>query len=562
MDFFDLYMNRMQLLASIIDPNKLFVEAGRATGKTEGIIGPRTVRVAASMPRETSAFAHKTYMALFSNIIPNLIAYYQTSKTPTGEPMLQEGKDFVIGEKDLPKHFIPPRYPLIHPEHTIVFANGHNIRLVASDQAESIAGSNIVHGFIEEMKHNSGEKLRTRLFPAFRVGRLSQGADQTTASPYYAGITGVSDTARISLKEDDWFTQYEKKVNPQLIEDIITLSLHVEKAKYNVLTGKNVPQNRKILAKFQPHLDKMRSIAIYYIRVSTLVNKEVLGKKFFETQLETLPMDELLTSIFSIRERSMENSFFPLLDEEKHFFDDSYTYKSILSLNLKDSFTLDSGYLKHYNPKEKLLLGYDPGSFASLVVAQEKKTENTLRVLKEIFVFSPEDIPDLARKFAQFFSTKSNRLIELYYDRAGNKKEKKLANETAAKELKAEIEKYGFKVQLMNLGQRTIYHWEHYRLWQRLLANQERSCPRILIDSNECPYLKSALFSCKKVKGAEGPVELDKSTEKKLPLNMQAGLSPQIPSALMYLVFGKYSKWLPGKDFVAFSGGLQTNLSF
>lgn len=195
MDFFDLYMNRMQLLASIIDPNKLFVEAGRATGKTEGIIGPRTVRVAASMPRETSAFAHKTYMALFSNIIPNLIAYYHTSKTPTGEPMLQEGKDFVIGEKNLPKHFIPPRYPLIHPEHTIVFANGHNIRLVASDQAESIAGSNIVHGFIEEMKHNSGEKLRTRLFPAFRVGRLAQGADQTTASPYYAGITGVSDTA-------------------------------------------------------------------------------------------------------------------------------------------------------------------------------------------------------------------------------------------------------------------------------------------------------------------------------------------------------------------------------
>ena len=74
MDFQDLYMNRMQLLVSIIDANKLFAEAGRGTGKTEGIIGPRSIRVAVSMPRETSAFAHKTYMALFSNIIPNLIA--------------------------------------------------------------------------------------------------------------------------------------------------------------------------------------------------------------------------------------------------------------------------------------------------------------------------------------------------------------------------------------------------------------------------------------------------------------------------------------------------------
>lgn len=561
MEFLDLYMNRMQLLASIIDPNKLFVEAGRGTGKTEGIIGPRTIRVASSMPRETSAFAHKTYMALFSNIIPNLIAYYNASKTPSGEPLLKEGVDFVIGEKDLPKHFIQPRYPLEHPEHTICFANGHNIRLVASDQASSIAGSNIVHGFIEEMKHNSGEKLRTRLFPAFRVGRLSQGAEQTTKSPYYAGITGVSDTARVSLKEDDWFIEYEKKVNHQLIEDIITVSLHVEKAKFNILTGKNVVANQKIIDKYLPILNQMRSLATYYIRVSTLVNKEVLGQKYFQTQMETLPMDELLTSIFSIRERSMENSFFPLLDEESHFYDDSYTYKSILSLNLKDSFTLDAGYLKHYNPKEKILLGYDPGSFASLVVAQEKRAENTLRVLKEVFVYSPEDIPDLARKFAQFFATKRDRRVDLYYDRAGNKKEERLAFETAAKELKKEIEKYGFRVQMMNLGQKTIFHWEHYSLFNRILSNQERDCPRLLIDNNECPYLKSAMFSCKKVRGAAGPVELDKSTEKKLPLNMQAGLSPQIPSALMYLVYGKYQKWLPGKDFGGYSAALTTNVT-
>ena len=114
----------------------------------------------------------------------------------------------------------------------------------------------------------------------------------------------------------------------------------------------------------------------------------------------------------------------------------------------------------------------------------------------------------------------------------------------------------------MNLGQKTIYHWEHYRLWQRLLSNQERQVPRILIDENECPNLKSALFACKKVKGAEGPVELDKSAEKKLPLNMQAALTPQIPSGLMYLVYGKYQKWLPGKDFHQYSGGLQTNVSF
>ena len=40
-DFEHYYMNRVQLLANIIDPNMLYAEWARATGKTEGVIVPR-----------------------------------------------------------------------------------------------------------------------------------------------------------------------------------------------------------------------------------------------------------------------------------------------------------------------------------------------------------------------------------------------------------------------------------------------------------------------------------------------------------------------------------------
>ena len=546
-DFTDYYMNYMQLLASIVDANKLFIEAGRGTGKTEGVTGPRTIRVAQSMPRETSAFVHKTYMALMNNIIPNLLAYYRSPKLDNKETLLREGIDYVVGCKDLPKHFVVPRYPLNQPEHTIVFANGHNIRLAASDQPEAIAGSNIVHGFFEEMKHNKGDKIRSRIIPAFRVGRLSAGANETVKSPYYGGITGVSDSARLQLGEDNWFNDYESKVDKQLIEDIITVSLHVEKARCDYYLGKDKEKAQKIIDKYTPLLNQMRKASIFYIRVSSLVNRDVLGVEYFRTQADTLPMSELLSSIFSIRDRSIEDMFFPLLSEDKHFYEDSYIYKNIMSINLRDQFSLDAGYLKYYNPSDKILLGYDPGSFASMVAAQEYPAEKQLRILKEFYVYAPQDIPDLARIFAQFFSVKKNKSVDLYYDRAGNKKESRYENASAAKELKAEIEKYGFRVRLMNLGQQTIYHWQHYKLWQRLLSNAEREVPRILIDANECPYLKSALFSCKKINGSS-PIELDKSPERKLPLNMQAGLSPQIPSGLMYLVYGLYAKYLPGAE--------------
>lgn len=540
----DLYANRMQLLVHLVDANRIVVEAGRGTGKTEGVTGPRTIRVASSMHGETAGFGHSTYIRLMSIIIPELISFYRSPRGADGQPLLREGIDFVYGEKDLPKHFCRPRYPILHPEHSIVFANGFNIRLVSTDQPDSIAGANIVHFFFEEMKHSDGEKVRSRIFPAMRVGRL--GSSEVHKSPYYGGFTGVSDTARVALGEDAWFTKYADQMDRQLVEDIITLSLHVNKAMAAVQRGQDVERNRRVIERYQPLLDDMRRDCLFYLRVSTFVNSEVLGSKFFTDNFSNLSMSEFLTSICSIHDMDYENMFFDRFSTEKHVYEDSYKYKDLMSRTLKDTFTIDSSYLKYYDPDARIILGNDPGSFASLVVAQEKKTANELRVLKEFFVYSPEDIEDMAARFDAFFSSARNRHVDLYYDRAGNKRNERRVNETDARELKAQLEVRGWRVNLKNLGQATIYHWQHYYLWRRLLSNDERKVPRILIDYNECPNLVSAMISCKKVPGST-PVELDKTPEKKVPLSQQAPITPQIPSALMYMVYGLYSRYLPLK---------------
>lgn len=543
----EIYYNAMQLNAEIVDANILIVEGGRGVGKTEGVLGPRTMRVAADIPRETSVLAHKTYVALLSNIVPNLIAYYNSPRGKDEKPLLREGIDFVIGEKDLPKHFQKPRFPVQHPEHTIFYANGHNIRLVATDQPDAIAGANIVHAFVEEMKHNKGEKLKTRIFPAMRVGRLTQGQgiNNMQKSPYYQGVTGISDSARISLGEDSWFYEYEQQMNQDLIDEIVTVSLHIHEALYNIEQGKDVAAMRKRVSKWTPILREMRAAAVYYQRVSTFINKEVLGTKYFATQKKILTLDEFLTSICTVREKRVSNMFFPNFREDVHVFDDGYKYEIIMKFNLKDSFSITSEYLKYYDPDAKLELGFDPGSFASFVVGQEKKKQNEYRVLKEFFVYAPEDLPDLARKFNAFFTNRRNRHIDLYYDRAGNqKKNKQKLQLSAAKELKAELERYGWSVRLMNERQRTIYHWEHYKLNSRLMAEAERNLPHIRIDGNECPNLVSAIQLSPR-KETNGDIELDKSSEVKIPIDLQAGLSTQIPSGFMYLIFGKYERYLP-----------------
>lgn len=536
----ELYQNKVQTLCRLVDPNKLYAVWGRGTGKTAYVTTPRILTCAGEMPGETASLSHKSFVALFQNVIPTILATLnQEIILPDGtkRPMLREGLDYVVGQKDLPRHFRRPRFPMLYPERTIMFANGFNVQAVSTDRPDSIAGRSLVHAFFEEMKYSDGEKVRSRIIPAIRTSRIGNGSE-VHRSHLHGGITGVSDIGRMTIGEDNWFTDYEKDVNPQLIEDIVSLALILNKAE---MTG-----NRAKIDKYAPLLAAMRKKAVFYLRASTFANRDVLGFDYFQTQFDSLSESEFLSSICSILDRNRDNLFFELWDESKHTFTDSYKYSMVEKLNLKDTFTIDASYLQHYDPTKKLLIGFDPGAFASIVVGQEDRTANTLRIQKEFFVYPPDDLPDMARAFDNFYGKASrNKSIDLYYDRAGNKKNVKRENATDANTLAAELRKLGWQVTLKSQGQPTIFHYEHYRLWKRLLAETEKKVPRIRIDANECPYLVSAIYCCKKLPGST-PVELDKRPEKSVRIDMQAGLTPQIPSAMMYLVWGIYSDFYTG----------------
>ena len=549
------YMNSVQMLASIIDPNMLYAEWGRATGKTEGVMGPRLIRVANDMPGELSFLVHKTYVALMTNVWPNIQAYFSRPVIVNGRQraMLEYGVDYVVGETRLPSHFRLPRYPVSYAKHSVIFRNGAHLQLVSSDQPESVAGRNAVHAFIEEMKHNSGEKLKSRLFPSLRGGSA-----EIRKSAYYEGVTGVSDTARVDLGEDDWFEDYERNMNRELIEEIASVSLAVNKSLYRQFVlnrelreTKDPVSMEKIrleqqqlaafLARWKPRLADMRRNAVYYIRASSFRNKDILGPKFFKTQLDTLNMDEFLTAICGVRHKEVTNKFFAAYDKARHQFKDSYIYDAILSHDLKDKFLLTSRSLRHYDRREPLYVGYDPGAFSSMIVGQKKDFGRQLDIIKEFWAYYPEEQESLAQQFYQFFGADAvNKVVHLYPDRAGNKRREELEQITTdSRALKAALEGYGFSVILHNEGAATIYHWQQFKLCMMLFGEQRNFLPRVRIDENECKNLCSAILISPLVKKGNS-IELDKSSEKKEPLKRQAGLTTQLPSAMIYLLYGLY----------------------
>lgn len=276
---------RCQIRANVVDSNVLIVEAGRATGKTEGVMGPRIIRVANDMPGELSFLVHKTYVALMTNVWPNIQAYFSKPVGDGRRSMLEYGIDYIVGETKIPSHFRKPRYPIAYPKHSILFRDGHHLQMVSSDQPESVAGRSGVHAFVEEMKHNKGEKLKTRLFPSLRGSSAS-----IRMSHYYQGITGVSDTARLDLGEDNWYEEYENNVNQQLIDEIASASLYLHAALYKIYRNnirmreeKNpviiealrleTEKAKRVVAAWKPRLADMRRNASYYIRASSFANK-------------------------------------------------------------------------------------------------------------------------------------------------------------------------------------------------------------------------------------------------------------------------------------------------
>ena len=571
----EFYMNSVQLLINVVDANQTFAELARATGKTEGVIVPRMIRVINSMPGELSFMVHKTYVALMTNVWPNIQAAFSRPVMVSGKqrPLLEYGIDYVVGETRLPSHFRMPRYPISFAKHSVVFRNGAHLQLVASDQPDSVAGRNAVHAFIEEMKHNSGDRLRTRLFPALRGGPA-----QIRKSPYYGGITGVSDTARVELGEDDWFEEYEKNVDQQLVSEIATVALYVNKTLYKIhsfhqqlkeskdpvlienirLETQKLQHTLKI---WEPRLADMRRNAVFYARRSTFCNKDILGPKFFKTQLDTLDIDEFLTSICAIRHKEVTNKFFAAYDRHHHQFSDSYIYDLILKLDLKDRFILTAHFLKHYAPQDELYVGYDPGAFSSLVFAQKKDYGRRLDVIKEFTSYEPVPQQDLASQVQQFFGADAeNKVIHLYPDRAGNKtREESQRITTDSRLMKELLEQAGFMVVLYNEGQETIYHWQQYKLLLMLFQEQYPSLPIVRIDENECPNLCSAIL-ISPLKSVDGKIELDKSSEKKESLKHQAGLTTQLPSAFIYLLYGLYGD-VCKKELSIFPTDLPDNLT-
>lgn len=558
-DFTQKYNSVTQTKAMLADPQNLIGELGRGSGKTTEILAPRYMRVSYGMPRAELALAGPSYTFVIDTILRGLLTYLNKHYI--------RGVHFEYGQEP-PKWFKRPYTEVTDWKHTISHPWGTVTSFIGLDRPNTSGpGRNFAHVFIDELLRISATNFTERLLPTKRGDREIHGN-----SHYFGGFTGFSSTPNFD-NDYDWWLGLEKNMDAGLMEEIMFVALKVSQSLAKVEIWKNEKSkaekanNWELIKKLEPKIEKYISFATrwearandkrkgetYYMKGSSFTNLVVLGLNYMKEQYEGSGknISKFKLSILGIRPKRVENLFFSKFSK-KHIYEDSYKYNEIDLISVDGSFQKTARDLKYCNPNKPLLMGYDPGDFQSIVVAQEFDNKQTLRIFKNFWAYLPEEHFDLARKINEFFAYQQSRVIFLYYDRAGNKKLQKYKDnrkgETDAKVLKHELEQLDWTVHLMNENQRTIFHWEHFLLFSRLLGEKEARVPKLRFCQYETEQLISCIYSSPIKRTDTGDIEMDKSSEKKLDKEDQVWFSTQLPTALWYLVFGLYEKWLPQRD--------------
>lgn len=529
-----LYMNKAMQIQKLVSSKNFFGELGRGSSKTTDCITERMIDVMTDMPGAPCAWVSDTFTNLTNNVIPTVLeslerkgyhegVHYVVEKAP---PEFNEAETADLPDW-LKEHFWRPRNRIISYKRTIIFYTGMNLTFGSLDRPSTLAGRSYVHIFGDEAKYFKESKISNLL-------KANRGYPEYSGSVFYRGVTFTSDVANTAnIGEYDWMAKYAGAVNVEAILLVMKAGLVYNECLREYIAAKDkwmktgkrsdlelAASKLKVANQWRSRWISLRSredAKIFYMRMSSFVNADILTADWFTDAIEG-KVPDLNTAILSMRATvSGGDRFYSSLTEDNFYYDgiDEDAYDRF---GLRDE--EDCRVLRYLDREKPLRLGVDFGNMCSMVVGQEgtHQGRKALRALKFIYTLPPEHVNALASKFIRYFEPMKCRILYLYYDRAGNQYKK--VGKDSVSELKRALEcdpetgrKTGWVVQLMNLGQGTIYQQDEYKFMLKFLGGSVPRLPLALIDYYACKPLRLSLQNAR-VKVKDKVVYKDKSSER------------------------------------------------
>lgn len=528
------YMNKFLQIQKLVSAKNFYGELGRGSAKTTDCLTERMLDVMQDMPGAPCAWVSDTFTNLTANVIPTVLESLERKGFKEGIHYIIEREPPVFREVEtanlqpwLRESFWKPRNRILSYNRTMIFYTGMNLTFGSLDRPSTLAGRSYVHVFGDEAKYFKEEKISNLL-------KAVRGYPEYAGSVFYRGVTFTSDVADPShLGEYDWMAKHAARMNVPSILLVIKAGLVYHEALREYLAAKdrwiqtqsesdllNVKRKLDIANEWRRKWTRLRLLdenSTFYMRASSFVNADILTPAWFTDAIDG-DVPDLKTAILSMRASlSSGDRFYAALTED-NFYYDGIDEKAYDRLTLQDR--EDCSVLRHLDTGMPLRLGVDFGNMCSMVIGQEGnwKGRRCIRALKFLYTLPPEHTQALGRKFREYFAPMKNKLVYMYYDRAGN--QYKSVGKDAVGELKRAIEidgetgrRTGWNVVLMSSNQGTIPQSEEYRFMLKILGGDSPRLPMVLIDWYSCKPLRCSL-QLARTKVKDQVVYKDKSSER------------------------------------------------
>ena len=430
-------LNKPQADIHLVNANKTYCLWGRATGKSNGGIGPRIVHLFNQMPGAQIGFTAPNYKMAFGQILPNVLGFLQN------EMNLFENENYVIGKKP-PDEWPQSIIPIFDHKYVLSFDNGCAMPILSLEAEGTGNGFNLQANVGDEAKFFNEKKLKAEVIRAIRGGKKQFGHLPEFESQWY-----FTDKYEGNI---EWLLAKRKKMDMNLVNAVIRLQLEVNEMKAAPMTDS---LQRKI-NQYEILLTQTRKKLIFVSEASAEENREILGDEFFENQKEDSTEIEYDVAIGNKDPDRIENSFYPQLSDQNLY---------------AENIDVD--------PSRPLIIALDYQWRISPIVAGQIAQLPGAKRLSLNFVYSchtlhPEGIHDAIDKFCHHFRNHPTKLVYYLFDKTATGK-----NPTVQPFYETVIEclrKNGWDVVAEHMGE-PPRHDDKFKSINRQLKGEENTLP-------------------------------------------------------------------------------------
>lgn len=478
------HFNKPQLRSISIGAPKEVVVAGRATGKTVGILAPKTSKCYfKTMPRGTGVLIHSTFTQAFTRTLKELVRGWQ---------MLgyRHEHHFLVGQRPSDKwkkrwKWEGPYAPPFEYKYFVSWYNGAVAQIVSQERIGSSNGLSIDWIAGDEARLLNHERLQTELFPANR-GIIPAFAD----NPYHHGFTFTTDMPVGSSGQ--WILDMFNQMDLQKVNDIWKL-LTTRFIMYHLAKTGNAAQKaeaKKQIEVLTDELKELRKGLLLYHEASTLDNIHTLGIEYIKEQLRNTDPLTFDIQILNLRPLRLEDGFYPDFDEDVHgYFSENASYFDNTEIDIlnpqldcrKDAIDGNCGDLDMNAPLH-IAMDYNK-RIHPISVAQVHKDE--LRFVNALHSLYPGKLKEAVNLFCDYYKPHKRKLVYYWYDHTavGDQHETRPCDDVMAI-----LRKRGWIVKGLYIGHQPGYE-ERYRMWGDVLTDSDKYSRKIRFNRENCRFL-------------------------------------------------------------------------